>query len=1011
MKLRKLAILFLLLLTFVFGCESEVNNTKLPYFMSFPSPSDVIKFVFSSGSSNSQDILIGNAGDATLNITDLSFTGSDFAIAVPATLPTTTSPLAIAPKLFTTVTIEFQSTTRGIKNDTLTITHNAKGPSTYSLYGNWQFALNVKTRYRDFVSSPVNVSPNRIAKERIEIRNYSSTDSFSITNVTLSGGASSLFDVPIYPTNPIRPREVRDFEVSFIPIDTTAEGYYHETLTIATDEPNNTIVVDLWGEVTNRLKAQTDGPPIIMGFLGSGGQGNIRIINNSDDDLSITDMQFVSGDFSTPTGFPFALNSETEDVITVSFNSATTGGLNTEMTIDYTYNGGASNGSLTIEITGYTFPGSGDAEELINEDFNTNPSWTTTGDWEWGDPNGPISTAYSRTVLSGGFPSIRWSGGANDVNITAGDDDDGRGVINLGFSFDFYGQSYNSVWVSTNGWLSFGNDPGTNAPNNTAIPNPSVPNAAIFPFWDDLQLDTTTHAFARFCYEIQGGAGNRIAIIEWHEFTLKNESPEAKFSFQIRLNEANNNVIILYSGDFYNQSSNNSSATIGIEDENGNNGLYETDSPDILDRPRDYSIIAYSPFIMPPSSNCYGTVINNVYSNNMEYSTNYVQTPVIDCSAGVPFMLFEYFMNSVYSEDGAIVQVSTDGGTIWESVDLGFIKGGDDQKFAYIDGEVALSGNPDNNWDSTPIDLSKYAGQSSVIIRWAFYSNSTNVAPGFYIDEVKVYLIKPLMMGNMFGDEIVFYRPDSNGSVQLSWLSMGATSYDVYTDTSNPPTTQIATDITTNYVVAANLLADTTYYYYVVGKSGTDTHNSPVMEIHTTDSVTKSGILINEINSGIAADRHIELYNPGTSAANLGNNYLMFINNTKIEMVMYPFERGLYFLPGETLVLYETSAAGRDYYLTNNMTFGIDDSTDKVECILLNIDSTVAEDYIRMNQPDISLYITGLVMCRALWTGSAVTGTTTDDNEYRIDTVDSNDSSDWSGRISSNDIDNLNPGQ
>ncbi|MFC0529061.1 carboxypeptidase regulatory-like domain-containing protein [Phytohabitans kaempferiae] len=61
--------------------------------------------------------------------------------------------------------------------------------------------------------------------------------------------------------------------------------------------------------------------------------------------------------------------------------------------------------------------------------------------------------------------------------------------VTLPFAFPFYGQSFTSAWVDTNGMLTFEN-PGSSRPNNsTTIPNAAAPNAVIAPFWDDLVVD------------------------------------------------------------------------------------------------------------------------------------------------------------------------------------------------------------------------------------------------------------------------------------------------------------------------------------------------------------------------------------------------------------------------------------------------------------------------------------------------------------------------------------------
>ncbi|HEY3215837.1 MAG TPA: S8 family serine peptidase [Candidatus Eisenbacteria bacterium] len=85
-----------------------------------------------------------------------------------------------------------------------------------------------------------------------------------------------------------------------------------------------------------------------------------------------------------------------------------------------------------------------------------------------------------------GGPTFQW------VDITAigqrvpiSGDDAISGPIAMGMSFPFYGNSFSTLYVSTNGFLSF--SPGTGAPYvNQPLPNAGAPPNLIAPFWDDL---------------------------------------------------------------------------------------------------------------------------------------------------------------------------------------------------------------------------------------------------------------------------------------------------------------------------------------------------------------------------------------------------------------------------------------------------------------------------------------------------------------------------------------------
>jgi hypothetical protein len=84
-----------------------------------------------------------------------------------------------------------------------------------------------------------------------------------------------------------------------------------------------------------------------------------------------------------------------------------------------------------------------------------------------------------------GGPSYNWvdiSGSGTPVNFTL--DDQFMGPINMGMNFRYYGNTYSSIYICSNGFLSFSGD--TPAYGNRAIPTAAVPNNLIAMLWDDL---------------------------------------------------------------------------------------------------------------------------------------------------------------------------------------------------------------------------------------------------------------------------------------------------------------------------------------------------------------------------------------------------------------------------------------------------------------------------------------------------------------------------------------------
>ena len=90
--------------------------------------------------------------------------------------------------------------------------------------------------------------------------------------------------------------------------------------------------------------------------------------------------------------------------------------------------------------------------------------------------------------------------GADDVSVS----------IPLGFPFPFYGTSHTSVFVSSNGLLTFGsaNTSFTNADLTT-----SPTQAAIAPFWDDQIVSST----GRVLYQVLGSGATLRQVIQWNQ--------------------------------------------------------------------------------------------------------------------------------------------------------------------------------------------------------------------------------------------------------------------------------------------------------------------------------------------------------------------------------------------------------------------------------------------------------------------------------------------------------------
>ncbi len=138
----------------------------------------------------------------------------------------------------------------------------------------------------------------------------------------------------------------------------------------------------------------------------------------------------------------------------------------------------------------------------------------------------------------------------------------GEAEINLPFPFEFYGQEYNSLRVSTNGYLVFpeGED-GTNNINRI-IPDIFAPAGIIAVFWDDLEVAQNAGIPDQISYIVQGQAPNRVLIVDYRSVTVNNSVDDYIWA-QVKLYEGSHMIELHYHDSETDDG--NVSATIGLE--------------------------------------------------------------------------------------------------------------------------------------------------------------------------------------------------------------------------------------------------------------------------------------------------------------------------------------------------------------------------------------------------------------------------------------------------------------
>jgi photosystem II stability/assembly factor-like uncharacterized protein len=157
-----------------------------------------------------------------------------------------------------------------------------------------------------------------------------------------------------------------------------------------------------------------------------------------------------------------------------------------------------------------------------------------------------------------GGPTFNWtdiSSVGTPISVWTGTADDGYATVDLPFGFSFYGISYTSMNVVTNGFIQFGGGTST-AYSNGAIPSTAVPNNAIYPFWDDLNLTS-----GGTVYYYNDVANNRFIL----QFTdVPHYSSGGPYTFQLILKPSGEIVV-----QYLTMSDPVNSTTIGIENADG----------------------------------------------------------------------------------------------------------------------------------------------------------------------------------------------------------------------------------------------------------------------------------------------------------------------------------------------------------------------------------------------------------------------------------------------------------
>ena len=190
-----------------------------------------------------------------------------------------------------------------------------------------------------------------------------------------------------------------------------------------------------------------------------------------------------------------------------------------------------------------------------------------------GGTTSAYSTTASATTLAAPQPYSCAASSYSWIDATTGGTsyvigDDASATVGLPFNFSFYGTSYNSVQVASNGYLRLGAGAAT-AFANVTIPNAADPNAIIAPWWDDLSPNlggtiwTTT----------TGTAPNRKFVASWVGVPHFGGGT-TNVTFEAILDEATGDITLQYLDATTTSTASNKGvgATVGLENSTGTAG-------------------------------------------------------------------------------------------------------------------------------------------------------------------------------------------------------------------------------------------------------------------------------------------------------------------------------------------------------------------------------------------------------------------------------------------------------
>jgi hypothetical protein len=225
-------------------------------------------------------------------------------------------------------------------------------------------------------------------------------------------------------------------------------------------------------------------------------------------------------------------------------------------------------------------------------------------------------TAGSYYAHQTGLPLDLYTGNMTPVALA---DDAISAPIPLGFTFDFYGNSYSQAFVSSNGFLTFSNNANAGCCAGGLLPSAGLPNNLIAFAWNNLNPSLG----GTIAYTTIGLSPNRVFILEFNN--IQHHGGGNPVHVQLKLFETSN-LIEIHS---LQNVSNGSPMTMGLENASGT----EASTPIGRNANPQFSVINERTIFYP-------------------YYTSILTTEVISIEDTEPPVPFEPIMSPFFAECG-----------------------------------------------------------------------------------------------------------------------------------------------------------------------------------------------------------------------------------------------------------------------------------------------------------------------------------------------------------------------